>query len=267
MKLLGIDDMNILFLAWLDPIARRWYPVGRLQKNHGDYEFRYTEGALSARNEAGFQPLAAFPELTGTYRSSELFALFSNRLLPRSRPDYREFIEWLHIPESEVEPFVILARSGGRRATDTFEVFPEPQVDENGTGVLHFFVHGIRHSAQGAVQRAESLVAGEQLLLMHDLQNPHDPKALALRTGATSPGDLHLLGFCPRYISEEVLPVVEDHPEQVQVEVVQVNPPPAPAQMRVLCSMRLPIGVAPGLFRGPKYLPLTGHEEPARKAG
>lgn len=259
--------MKTLFLAWLDPIARRWYPVGRLQKDRGEYEFRYTEGALSARKEAGFQPLAAFPELTSTYRSSELFALFSNRLLPRSRPDYREFIEWLHIPENEVEPFVILARSGGRRATDTFEVFPEPQVDENGIGVLHFFVHGIRHSAEGAVQRAESLVAGEQLLLMHDLQNPHDPNALALRTGAASPGDLHLLGFCPRYISEEVLPVVEENPGRVQVEVVQVNPPPAPAQMRVLCSMRLPIGVTAELFRGPKYLPLTAQEEPARKAG
>ena len=147
--------MKTLFLAWLDPIDRRWYPVGRLRNDQGEYEFRYTQGALSARKEAGFQPLAAFPELTATYRSPELFALFSNRLLPRSRPDYREFIEWLHIPESEVEPFVILARSGGRRATDTFEVFPEPQVDENGFAVLHFFIHGVRHSAEGAVQRAD----------------------------------------------------------------------------------------------------------------
>lgn len=259
--------MKTLFLAWLDPLQRRWYPVGQLRDVRGEYEFRYTEGALAARAEAGFQPLAAFPDLTATYRSSELFALFSNRLLPRSRPDYREFIEWLHIPESEVEPFVILARSGGRRATDTFEVFPEPQIDKNGVAVLHFFVHGIRHSSEGAVRRAESLVGGERLLLMHDLQNPHDPNALALRTGAASPGDLHLLGFCPRYLSEEVLPIVAQHPEQVQVEVAHVNPPPAPAQMRVLCSMRLPVGVTSGLFRGRKYQPLTAHSEPTRRAG
>lgn len=259
--------MKTLFLAWLDPRARRWYPVGRLRNDQGEYEFRYTEGVLSARQEAGFQPLAAFPELTATYRSPELFALFSNRLLPRSRPDYREFIEWLHIPESEVEPFVILARSGGRRATDTFEVFPEPQVDENGIAVLHFFVHGIRHSSEGAVQRAESLVVGDRLLLMHDLQNPHDPNALAVRTGASSPGDLHLLGFCPRYISEEVLPMVKEHPQRVQVEVAHVNLPPAPAQMRVLCSMRLSMDITPGLFRGRKYLPLNQQTEPALKAG
>ena len=259
--------MKTLFLAWLDPIQRRWYPVGRLT-NHGDeYEFRYTEGVLAARAEAGFQPLAAFPQVTATYRSPELFALFSNRLLPRSRPDYREFIEWLHIPESEVEPFVILARSGGRRATDTFEVFPEPQVDENGIAVLHFFIHGIRHSSVGAVERAETLVEGERLLLLHDLQNPFDRNALALRTGDASPGDLHLLGFCPRYLSEEVLSIIREHPERVQVEVAHVNPPPAPAQMRVLCSMQLPIGTTPGLFKGAKYQPLTDRVEPARKAG
>ncbi|HVG46217.1 MAG TPA: hypothetical protein VM890_15850 [Longimicrobium sp.] len=256
--------MKTLFLAWLDPIQRRWYPVGRLTNVGDEYEFRYTEGALAARAEAGFRPLAAFPQLTATYRSPELFALFSNRLLPRSRPDYREFIEWLHIPANEVEPFVILARSGGRRATDTFEVFPEPQVDENGIAVLHFFIHGIGHSAEGAVQRA--LAEGERLLLLHDLQNPFDRNALALRTVDSSPGDFHLLGFCPRYVSEEVLSVVREHPERVRVEVAHVNPPPAPAQMRVLCSMRLPIGAASGLFRGAKYQPLTNQVEPARKA-
>jgi hypothetical protein len=257
--------MKTLFLAWLDPVHRRWFPVGRLTSEGGEYAFRYTEGVLDAQREAGFQPLAAFPDVTATYRSPELFALFSNRLLPRSRPDYREFIEWLHIPESEEEPFVILARSGGRRATDTFEVFPEPQVDESGIVVLHFFIHGIRHSSPEAVQRSESLGVGERFLVLHDLQNPHDRNALALRREASSSGDLHLVGFCPRYISEEVLPVLRDHPERVKVEVAHVNPPPAPAQLRVLCSMRLPTGTV--LFKGRKYLPLTGQAEPARKAG
>lgn len=259
--------MKTLFLAWLDPVGHRWYPVGRLQSDGGEYEFRYTQGALAAESEAGFQPLAAFPDWTTTYRSSELFALFSNRLLSRSRPDYREFIEWLHIPESEVEPFVILARSGGRRATDTFEVFPEPQADADGHAVLHFFIHGIRRSTPGAVQRAESLVPGERLRVMHDLQNPFDGNALALRTGESSPGDLHLLGFCPRYISEEVVPILREHPAQVRIEVAHVNPPPAPAQMRVLCSMRLPAGSSSALFRSRKYLPLSEDAELARKAG
>jgi hypothetical protein len=258
--------MKTLFLAWLDPVQRRWYPVGQLRSDGGEYVFRYTEGALVAIHEAGFQPLAAFPELEATYRSAELFALFNNRLLSRSRPDYREFIEWLHIPESEAEPFVILARSGGRRATDTFEVFPEPQVDEEGMGVLHFFIHGIRHSSEGAVQRSESLKIGERLLVLQDLQNPFDRNALALRTTDSSPGDLHLLGFCPRYISEEVSPVLRDHPELVRVEVVHVNPPPAPAQMRVLCSMRLPMGTH-ALFKGGKYQPLSPRVQPIRKAG
>lgn len=256
-----------LFLAWLDPVQRHWYPVGRLRNADGAYEFRYTEGALTARAEAGFQPLAAFPEFAATYRSTELFALFSNRLLPRSRPDYHKFIEWLHIPENEAEPFLILARSGGRRATDTFEVFPEPVVDDRGSAVLHFFIHGISHSSPAAAKRAESLVPGEALLLLHDLQNPHDENALAVRTRDASPGDLHLLGFCPRYISEEVLPTLKEFPQQVQVEVAHVNPPPAPAQMRLLCSMRLPKAASRRLFRGRKYMPLENETLPTLRAG
>jgi len=102
---------------------------------------------------------------------------------------------------------------------------------------------------------------------MHDLQNPHDPNALALRTGEASPGDLHLLGFCPRYISEDVLPILRQQPEQVRIEVAHVNPPPAPAQLRVLCSMRLSMESTPSLFRGAKYQPISGQAEPARKAG
>jgi hypothetical protein len=205
--------------------------------------------------------------MQATYHSSELFALFSNRLLPKSRPDYREFIEWLHIPESEAEPIVILARSGGRRATDTYEVFPEPQVETGGSAVLHFFVHGIRHSSKGAVERSESLTRGERLLILHDLQNPHDRNALALRTADVVPGDFHLLGFCPRYISEEVLPFVRENPDQVRVDVAHVNPPPAPAQLRVLCSMRLPASASARLFQGRKYLPLDGTAQPTRKVG
>jgi hypothetical protein len=160
-----------------------------------------------------------------------------------------------------------IGASGGRRATDTLEVFPEPQVDAEGGALLHFFVHGIRHSTEAAAARAEALEPGERLLLMHDLQNPFDRNALALRTAASSTGDLHLLGFCPRYLSEELLPMLREGPEEARVEVVRVNPRPAPAQMRVLCSLRLPAGWSTRLFRGWRYEPVAEQGEPVRKAG
>jgi len=39
----------------------------------------------------------------------------------------------------------MLARSGGRRETDTLTVFPIPEPDSEGRYRLHFFLHGLRY--------------------------------------------------------------------------------------------------------------------------
>lgn len=259
--------MKTLYLAWRNPHDRRWYPIGRLRTDGAEYVFQYTQGVLPACAEAGFQPLAAFPDLTAEYRSPALFSLFTNRLLPRSRPEYGQFIEWLHVPESDAEPFLILARSGGQRKTDTLEVFAAPEPDASGEATLYFLIHGARYVPEESAARGEQLTPGEPLLLIHDLQNPHDPNALSLRTAENAPRDLHLLGFCPRYLSEELLPLLREEPQQFRVEVVRVNPPPAPSQMRILCSLRMPTSAASKLFRATAYQPLPAAEAEWRKVG
>src|SRR5690348_6317788 len=111
--------MRTLFLAWQDPERRRWYPIGRLTSADGLYTFVYTRGAEEARRSAGFQPLASFPELLQAYVSEQLFPLFTNRALPQARPEYQEYLEWLAVPANEHDPVAILARSGGRKVTDS----------------------------------------------------------------------------------------------------------------------------------------------------
>jgi hypothetical protein len=245
-----------LYLAWQDPVGRSWFPIGRLSMHPAGYEFAYTHGAREARS-AGFLPLPGFPDLHGVYYSAELFPVFSNRLLPRSRPEFNEYVRWLSVPEPVEDPFVLLARGGGHRVTDTFEVFPQPELDEAGNYHIHFFVHGLRHFSQSSQLRAAQLTAGERLYLMHDLQNPWDRNALVLRTAETKPGDLHLVGFCPRYLSQDVvelgLAVGQDEPEVV---VHRVNSPPAPIQFRVLC--RLSISASGGYrpFSSSLYQPI-----------
>ncbi len=259
--------MKTLYLAWRNPHDRSWYPIGRLRAGGAEYVFQYTQGVLRARAEAGFQPLAAFPDFGAEYRSPALFSLFTNRLLPRSRPEYGQFIEWLHVPETDAEPFLILARSGGRRTTDTLEVFAAPEPDSSGEATLYFFIHGARYVPEESAGRGERLTPGEPLMLMHDLQNAHDGNALALRTAEKAPRDLHLLGFCPRYLSEELLPVLREEPKHFRVEVVRVNPPPAPSQMRILCSLRMPMSAASKLFRAAAYQPLPAAEIAWGKVG
>ena len=92
------------------------------------------------------------------------------------------------------DPVAILSRSGGQRGTDSFEVFPCPERNEDGQYQFHFLVHGLSHMAADAVERAERLVPGETLLVMKDIQNSQDARALALRTSERFQGDMYLVG-------------------------------------------------------------------------
>jgi hypothetical protein len=243
--------MKTLFLAWRDPETRRWFPVGKLQYVENYYRFEYVRGALEARKQGGFCPFPSFPNMNEAYVSEVLFPLFSNRTLPRSRPDYKEYVQWLNFPKDEADPLTLLARSGGKRATDTLEVFPCPEKDSNGQYHIHFFAHGLRHMSQCAQDRVGSLRPEERLRLLHDFQNEHDARALMLRTNETTTGDYHLVGYCPSYLTEDIFELVQknyqDFSNAICVRVERVNPVPAPTQLRLLCNMtvRWPDGFEP----------------------
>ena len=224
--------MKTLFLAWQDPVSRSWFPIGRLTFNGKEYQFNYTKGVLKALLECLFKPLPSFPDFSKVYTSQKLFPLFSNRVRPRSRPDYPEFVEWLNIPQHEDDPIALLARSGGKRVTDNFEVFPCPEPDENGRYRIHFFAQGLRHLPKPAIERINQLQVGELLYLAQEFQNPHDSSALLLCTK-----DRGIVGYCPRYLLEDILKIISQHPEVVRVEVDRLNQPPTPLQFRLLCKM------------------------------
>jgi len=249
--------VKTLFLAWQDPDTRCWFPVGRLTFCEQVYQFVYTQSAEEAQKQCGFQPLKTFPDLHQGYESDELFPLFANRLPPRSRPDYGQFVEWLNIPANEDDPIAMLARSGGRRVTDFFEVFPCPEPDEGGAYHVHFFAHGLRHFSKDSIDRIERMRQGEHLLLVFDFQNPHDPQAMMLRTNGSVPGDRYLVGYFPRYLLHDTFEILQECAFLPEVHVERVNPPPAPLQLRLLCNMTAcwPEGFRP--CSGPEYQPLA----------
>ncbi len=258
--------MNGVYLAWQDPATRAWFPIGRLSRDRDVYQFAYLEGARKAKREVGFQGLRAFPDLEQVYESTELFPLFANRVPRRTRPEYADFVRWLDLPEGEADPVLMLARSGGRRATDSLEVFPIPQPDVAGNYHIHFLVHGLRHLPDSSIQRANQLRVGERLLLLHDIQNPKDTNALMLRTGADRDCDEHIVGYCPRYLSEDFHQLATGDAAGASVQVERLNLPPAPLQMRILCSftVRWPTSFHP--FSGPLYQPVSAAASPPRAA-
>ena len=227
--------MNTLYLAWRQP-DQRWWPVGRLTREGSEYVFAYTKGAVSAA-QAGFRPLLSFPSLDEVYVSAQPFPLFGNRLPPRSRPDYEDFLEWLDLGRGESDPMVMLGRSGGRRETDMFEVFPIPQPSPEGRYESAFFIHGLRHRGGEAEEEARRLEPGDPLVLKAQPDNPQDAHALRI---LTTLGGIHL-GFVPRYLCEDVHALQDASGAQsMGVRVRRINAPPAPAQFRVLCALDAP---------------------------
>lgn len=257
---------STLFLAWQDPNSRSWFPIGRLTFDGTNYQFTYTQGVLEAQQKCGFEPLPSFPRFGEVYTSTYLFSVFANRLMPKNRPDYSSFIHWLNLTQNESDPIAMLARSGGRRETDTLTVFPIPEPDSEGRYRLHFFLHGLRYLPPCAIERINRLETGENLWLAHEFQNQYDSKALTLNTE-----DHHIVGYCPRYLNSEIFEVLLRNPSLVEVRVEQVNLPPTPLQFRLLCNITAQCYNDFRPFSSYEYQPLssssTTHRQPFRYDG
>jgi hypothetical protein len=229
--------MNTLYIAWQDPDTRFWHTVGRLtQASDAAYRFCYTAGATASPN---FGYLGRMHDLYRCYHSDTLFPLFANRILNRSRPEFPCYLEWLGV-DADASPLELLARSGGRRATDSLCVYPEVEPDETGWMTLHFFSHGLRYLAPDALAALDRLQPGTALQLIAE-DHQHDRYALQLQDGAAQP-----LGYCPRYLNQSLRAVMRDTPIQL---TVARNNHQAPIQFRLLCEARFP-GAMGTLFHG-----------------
>lgn len=228
--------MNTVFVAWQQPETNEWIPVARLDRENEKYRFSYTKGALRAKE---FQPFGRMDDLTKAYESETLFPLFSNRLISKSRPEFKDYLRWLDLPAMGEDPMAILSLTGGIRGTDDIELFPPPSVDQNGAYQLKFFARGIRHLPKETIELIGSLKKAQPLYLMRDPQNSKDPFALALRTG----NPVIFAGYCPKYYAKDLNEILAN-PEGVLEARVQAVNLDAPLGMRLLCSIT---GTLPGM--------------------
>jgi hypothetical protein len=241
-----MSSPNYVFLAWQCMESRKIMPIGRLVSlGEQGYEFAYIRAVHQAQ-ERGFLPLVAFPDLNVIYRSARLPALFSNRVMPASRPDYPVFVSELGLAPG-AGALEVLGRSGGHRTTDELEIFNTP-TRLGDTQHMHFLVRGVRH-IPGAEDAIALVRSGDELLVVRDEQNPHGSHALLLRTG-----DTRLVGYLPDYLALELASLAVDSTELV-VTVVKANQAPAPVHHRLLCKIEVPAKYS--FFAGDRYLPLV----------
>jgi hypothetical protein len=237
-----------LFIAWQDPDGRRYHPVAVLRHDDfdigGSYVFRYLKNAGTVD---GFAPFVAFPDLHTEYRSPDLFSFFTNRVMSSRRPDYPQFLEALGL-SGDAAALDVLGRLGAR-ATDSIEVFPEPEVDRSsGRMTTRFFVRGIRH-LEGAEPVLSALGVGEHLSLAADAENPVNRLAIHVATESGS-----VIGWVPDYLVAPLRRAVGDHLDLADVVAERVNPPGTPRQTRVLCRIEVPVSPGFAPFDGPEFL-------------
>ena len=249
-----MKPISSLFVAWHTELpSPRWGPVAKVDAMRGavgnsvSYRFCYTHGARSLE---GFQPFDGMTDLDTVYQAEAMFPLLLNRLLPRSRPEYRDFLRWNDFnPADPPEPLVLLQRSEGIKKTDAVEVFPCPVPDDHGCYLNYFFVHGLRYQLDrsDAIQALSQMHSGDRLTLRCEPDNPVDPFAVAIDSGGTH------IGYAPRYLAHDLTRLLRDCPSgTVNLFVQKVNSD-APFQQRLLCRFQ---GCWPENFKpcsGPEF--------------
>ncbi len=235
-----------LFLAWQDQHKRQWFPVGRLDAETEEtaYRFRYIKGALRAQVEGGFPLLPEFPEVGATYRSNRLFALFQNRVIAPGRPDRDAYLHCLGLPE-DADPVAILSVSGGRRVTDTYEVFPRLTRRDDGSFSCRFFLHGARYVPEASWERISRLKEKERVHVTLELTNPATGLAVQIQSK-----DYHMIGWAPRYLVSDLAAAMV-HSPTYSAHVVRINHPPTPRSQRLLVEMQ-------GIWNG--HEPMQGED-------
>lgn len=243
-------EEQCVYVAWRRPGDGLIVPVGVLTHRRGDdgprYRFAYLKQAERHRD---FVPLPGLPDLHQVYERATLFPVFANRLMPSRRPDYPDFVEQLDLA-LDSDPFEVLARSEGIRATDRIEVFPGPSRTSAGDLTTVFFARGIRHVVD-AESVVEQLSVGDELAVERQPENRVNPRALLLNTTTG-----RRIGWMPDYLLDLYDDLEEMNGDRPTVVVEHINPIHTPAHLRMLCRLTAawPSGYQP--FNGPNFQPL-----------
>ncbi len=238
-----------LYATWRNPegLIR---PVGELTRLRTDgresYRFVYLKAVESFD---GFRSLPGLEDLHRRYESDYLFPVFRSRQMPRSRPDYADFVGRLAL-DVDTDPFEVLIRSEGWRATDRIEVFAYPERTPEGDLNTRFFARGIRH-IEGAASAVGDMQVGDRLELVDEPENPVNRRAVLLhtRTGRN-------VGYVPDYLVETIHEL-RDLDAPIEVTAEHVNLDTSPPHMRLLCRLRAPWPDGYEPLSGPEYQPIA----------
>lgn len=228
-----------LLVTRRDPSSRQYLPVGFLMCADDSYRFAYLRSAVA---RPGFQPLPGLRWVDRAYQSERLFPVFAERVLSSRRPDRREALAVLGLPETAA-PFEVLVNTGGRSVGDAVELLPAPTAAADGSLLMHFLVHGVRHMTSAAQARISLLQPGEHLLLQPEPDNPANTRAQLV-----TDDERLALGYVP----DPLLPVL-DMMNAPHASVLRANNEHVGFHLRLAVQVEGNIGAGRDAFVGPQW--------------
>jgi hypothetical protein len=210
------DGRDYLYLIWKSEKERKQFIVGVLSRN-GQYEFKYYDDIKDAKNE-GFKPLVEFPDLNKLYTSESLFSTFASRLPDKRRRDMSKILKKYEL--KEFNQYELLKKSGARLPIDNYE-FINPVFDYDVPFGRTFYLAGARYylCCDGSdCSKSVNIDVDEELYLKKELENKHDPYAVAVYIKTQS-----LIGYVPRYYSEGLFELLQKNEKEIHCYVKLVN--------------------------------------------
>lgn len=240
-----------LFVTWRHPEGTI-RPVGlltrRVSNGSDSYRFVYLKRSEFLED---FPGLPGLPDLHRVYESEDLFPVFRNRQMPRSRPDYEQYVRKLDL-NVDSDPFEVMARNEGRKVTDRIEVFAPPARTVDAKLTTLFFARGIRHR-EGASEALAGMQAGGLLELKDEPHNKHNPQAILVRTPEGKD-----VGWVPDYLVETVHDLRSlAGAEAVSVAVEHVNPPNVAPKYASDLPVDSPVAGSLRTVQSPEFQPIV----------
>lgn len=213
--------------------GRRPLPTGLLSASTDGFAFSYVRGFTSDPTQ---RPLLGFSSTTQRYLSPLLFPFFQQRVLEADRSDRTVFLQWLGLAE-DASDWQVLARGGGTRKGDPFELIAAPDRAASGGATARVLARGLRFMGQEVgFNRLEAglsrLTAGAALRVELDAGNLVNPAARRLLAADGTP-----LGWIPDVLVSYLAPRQTD---VIKASVAQINGPDVPWHVRLLIDLEVP---------------------------
>ena len=140
------DKITALYIGWTDrsksPSFPTWIAISRITwNNKGFFYYSYTHGFKQNLDRLSSKIINPEFGFTKTWKTCQLDSTISSRI--PHRPDSMKEYDYLGLEDKKGDFIAYLARSGGRSATDNYDIFPKVLADDQKYYRFYSYVIGL----------------------------------------------------------------------------------------------------------------------------